>query len=122
MLTSPTGFRLVAKSDHTTGSRNIKPEVVSKMQKMARYASFCFIMGPFKGEGPVFARLSPVWPPWRAPRRSLTLACPAIFGLGLVLRLGQYGRTSLLQLGFLFQVLTRSSAGAEEPRDEFCQS
>ena len=50
MLTSPTGFLLVARLDHTTGSRNIKPEVVFKMQKMARYASFCLIMGPFKGE------------------------------------------------------------------------
>ena len=46
----------------------------------------------------------PVWPPWRAPRRRLTLTHPAIFGLGLglVLRLGQYGRPSLaIQLGFL---------------------
>jgi len=50
-------FLLVARSDHTTGSRNIKPEVVFKVQKMARYASFCLIMGPFKGEVPVFARL-----------------------------------------------------------------
>jgi len=50
---------LVAKSDHTTGSRNIKPEVVFKVQKMAGYASFCLIMGPFKAEVPVFARL---WP------------------------------------------------------------
>jgi len=39
LLTSPTGFLLVAMSDHTTGSRNIKPEVVFKVQKMARYAS-----------------------------------------------------------------------------------
>ena len=45
-----TGFLLVARSDHTTGSRNIKPEVVFKVQKMARYASFCLMMGPFKGE------------------------------------------------------------------------
>jgi len=43
-------FLLVAKSDHTTGSRNIKPELVSKVQKMARYASFCLIMGRFKGK------------------------------------------------------------------------
>jgi len=50
-------FLLVARSNHTTGSINIKPEVVFKMQKMARYASFCFIMGPFKQEVPVFARL-----------------------------------------------------------------
>jgi len=60
LLTSPTGFLLVARPNHTTGSRNIKPEVVSKVQKMARYASFCLIMGPFKGEAPVFARLWPV--------------------------------------------------------------
>jgi len=53
-------FLLVARSDHTTGSRNIKPEVVFKVQKMARYASFCLIMGPFKGEVPVVARLWPV--------------------------------------------------------------
>jgi len=43
-------FLLVPRSDHTTGSRNIKPEVVFKVQKMAPYASFCLIMGPFKGE------------------------------------------------------------------------
>ena len=49
----------------------------------------------------------PVWPPWRAPRRHLTLAHPAIFGLGLglVLRLGQYGRPSQLQLDFLFALV-----------------
>jgi len=53
---------LVARSDHTTRSRNIKLEihVVFKVQKMARYAPFCLIMGPFKGEVHVFARLSPV--------------------------------------------------------------
>ena len=49
-----------ARSDHTTGSRNIKPEVVFKVQKKARCASFCLIMDPFKGEVPVFARLWPV--------------------------------------------------------------
>jgi len=38
MLTSPTGFLLVARSDITIGSKNIKPEVVFKVQKMARYA------------------------------------------------------------------------------------
>jgi len=53
-------FLLVARSDHTTGSRNIKLEVVFKVQKMARYELFCLIMGPFKGEVPVFARLWPV--------------------------------------------------------------
>ena len=60
MLTSLTGFLLVASSDHTTRSRNIKPEVVFKVQKIARYAFFCLIMGPFKGEVPVFARLWPI--------------------------------------------------------------
>jgi len=50
LLTSPAGFLLVAWSDHTTRSRNIKPEVVFKVQEMARYASFCLIMGPFKGK------------------------------------------------------------------------
>jgi len=53
-------FLLVARSDHATGSRNIKPEVVFKVQRMAQYASFFLIMGPFKGEVPVFARLWPV--------------------------------------------------------------
>jgi len=38
----------------------LKPEVVFNVQKMAQYASFCLIVGPFKGEVPVFARLSPV--------------------------------------------------------------
>ena len=90
-------FLLVARSDHTTGSRNIKPEVVFKVQKMARYASFCLIMGPFKGEVPVFARLWPVWLPWCVLRRHLTLAglaiCPraqivsSLQVLGLALRL-----------------------------------
>jgi len=37
----------------------LKPEVVFKVQKMAGYTLFCLIMGPFKGEVPVFARL---WP------------------------------------------------------------
>ena len=66
MLTSPTGSKIIfcqlqlVRSDDTTGSRNIKPEVVFKGQKMARYASFCLIMGLFKGEVPVFARLWPV--------------------------------------------------------------
>jgi len=60
LLTSPTGFLLVARSDHTTGSKNIKPEVVFKVQEMARCALFCLIMGPFKGEVPVFARLWPI--------------------------------------------------------------
>jgi len=38
----------------------MKPEVVFKVQKMARYALFCLIMGSFKAEVPVFARLWPV--------------------------------------------------------------
>jgi len=89
-------FLLVARSDHTTRSRNIEPEVVLEVQKMAQYASFCLIMGPFKGGLPVFARLSLVWLPWRALRCRLTLAGLAILGLGLglVSRLGQYGRPS----------------------------
>jgi len=50
-------FLLVTRSDHTTGSRNIKPEVVSKVQKLTQYALFFLRMGPFKGEVPFFARL-----------------------------------------------------------------
>ena len=54
-------FLLVARLNHTTGSRNIKPEVVFNLQKMAWYAVFCLILGgPFKGKMPVFARLWPV--------------------------------------------------------------
>jgi len=49
LLTSAIGFLLVATSDHTTRSRNIKLEVVFKVQKIALYASFSLIMGPFKG-------------------------------------------------------------------------
>jgi len=41
---------LAQMSDHTTGSRNIKLEVVFKVQKIAQYASFCLIIGPFKGK------------------------------------------------------------------------
>ena len=54
------GFLSVSGLDHATGSRNIKPEVLFKVQKMARYVSFCLKIGPFKGEVPVFARLWPV--------------------------------------------------------------
>jgi len=62
LLTSPTSFLLVARSDHTTRSRNIKPEVVFKVQKNG---SICLILphnGPVQGgrEVPVFARLWPV--------------------------------------------------------------
>jgi len=48
-------------------------------------------------------RRNAVWPPWHAPKRRLTLAHPIIFGLGLglVLRLGQYGRPSLATAGLL---------------------
>jgi len=65
-------FLLVARSDHTTGSRNIKPEVVFKEQKMAQYAPFCLIMGSFRGKMPVFCQIWSVRPPWHAPRRRLT--------------------------------------------------
>jgi len=74
-----TFWQLVARLDHTTGSKNEKPEVVFKVQKVARYASFCLIMVPFNGELSVFARLSPVWLPWRASRRRLTLTGPAMY-------------------------------------------
>jgi len=98
LRTSPTS----SGSDHTTGSRNIKQEVVSKVQKMDRYASFRLIMGPFKGEVFVFATLWPV----RVRVR-------------VVLRLGQYGRPFEQQLGFLstmvhgFAVSTKSTSWLE---------
>jgi len=78
VLLAQRSFFVSCKIRSQTGSRNIKPEVVSKVQKMARYASFCLIMGPFKEEVPVFARLWPV----------------LVLGLGLeiVLRLGLCGR------------------------------
>ena len=53
-------FLLVARSDHTTGSRNIKPEVVFKVQKMARCASFGLIIGPFKGGSACFCQIMAV--------------------------------------------------------------
>ena len=89
-------FLLVARSDYTTGSINRKPEVTFKVQEIVRYASFCLIMGPFKGELPVFATLLPVQPPWHASRCHLTLMGLAILwlGLGLVSRLGQYSQPS----------------------------
>jgi len=46
---------LVARSDHTTGSRNMKPPVVFKVQKMAR--SICLI---FPHSACFFARLWPI--------------------------------------------------------------
>jgi len=60
------------KSDHTTGSRNIKREVVFKVQKMARYAQFCLIMGPFKEEVNVwilraYRKLPTLFRFWRSP-------------------------------------------------------
>jgi len=103
-------FLLVARSDHTTGSRNIQPKVVFKVQKIAQYVSFCLIMGPLKGEVPVFARLWPIQLPWHAPRYHLTLVGLEIYPqaqlvsslqvhnglelrlvLELVLQPGQYG-------------------------------
>jgi len=68
-------FPLVARSDHTTGSTNIKPEVVFKVQKMAQYASFCLIMGQFEGEVPVFAIL---WPARVRVRVSFTTGAVTI--------------------------------------------
>jgi len=49
---------------------------------MARYASFCLTMGPFKGEVHVLPDYGPL-------------------ELGLVLRLGQYGRPILATTGLL---------------------
>jgi len=43
----------------------------------------------------------PVWPPWRAPRRRLTLAHPAIFGLGLVFATGAVRSAILATAGLL---------------------
>jgi len=57
---------------------------------MARYASFCLIMGPFKGEVPVFARLWPV-------RVIVTVSFTT----------GQYGRPSWQQLGFLLSICSK---------------
>jgi len=65
-------FLFVARSDYTTENRNIKPEVVFKVQKMARGASFCLIMGSFKrGKCPFLPDYAPL-----------------VLGLGLVLQLG----------------------------------
>jgi len=49
---------------------------------MAQYAPFCLIMGPFKGEVPVFARLWPARPLWRAPRCYLSWAWQYVCGPG----------------------------------------
>jgi len=54
---------------------------------MARYASFCLIMGPFKGKVPVFARS---WPVMVRVRVSFMTE--------------QYGRPSQQQLGFLLKI------------------
>jgi len=51
------GFLSVSGLDHATGSRNIKPEVLFKVQKMARYVSFCLIMGSFKGGSAYFCQI-----------------------------------------------------------------
>jgi len=80
-------FLLAVRSDHTTGSRNVKPEVVFKVQKMARYVSFCLIMGPFKGKVPDFARLC-------SDRVRVRVS---------FIRLGQYGRTILATAGLLVE-------------------
>ena len=53
-------FLLVARLDHTTGSRNIKPEVVFEVQKMAQYASFNLTMGLYKGEMPILPDYDPL--------------------------------------------------------------
>jgi len=53
-------FLLVSRSDHKTKSRNIKPQVVFRVQVMAWCALFCLIMDRFEAEVPVFARLWPV--------------------------------------------------------------
>jgi len=42
LLTSPTGFLLVARPDHTTRSRNIKSEVVFKVQ--LENGSICLVL------------------------------------------------------------------------------
>jgi len=60
VLLAQRSFLLVARSDHATGSRNIKPELVFIVQKMARYASFFLTMDPFMGEVPVFADYGPL--------------------------------------------------------------
>ena len=60
VLLAQRSFSVSCKVGSHIGSRNIKPEVVFKVQKMARYALFCLIMDPFKGAVPVFARLWPI--------------------------------------------------------------
>ena len=53
---------------------------------------------------PGFARLWPIRPPWRAPRCRLTLAGPAILGLGL--GLGLVRSAILATAGLLVLVFT----------------
>jgi len=60
VLLAQRSFSVIAVSDNTTESRNIKPEVVSKVHIMAPYALLCLIVGPFMGEVPIFARLWPI--------------------------------------------------------------
>jgi len=73
---------LVARSDHRTGSRSIKLEVVFKVQKMARYAPFCLIMAHLRGK----CLFLPDYGPFgRRSMRRDALMGPAILGLGLVL-------------------------------------
>jgi len=95
-------FLLVARSDHTTGSKNIRLEVVFKGQKMARYAYSSLIMGPFKGKVPVFARLWPIWTAWRVSRRRLTLVGLAIFRVRVSFMTGAVRSAILATAGFLF--------------------
>ena len=76
-------FFVSCKVGYTTGSRNIKPEVDFKVQKMARYASFCLIMGPFKRNCllyQIIARSTTVACAENPPRCHLTLVGPAILG------------------------------------------
>jgi len=74
------------------------------VQKMARYASFCLIMGPFKGEVPVFARLWPIRPSWHAPRRHLRVRVRVSFTTGAV-------RSAILATaGLLVYIFTAQSA------------
>jgi len=88
-------FLLAARSDHTTGSRNIKPELVFKEQKIAWYALFCLIIDLFKGGSACF--LPDYGPPGRVRVRvSFTT--------------GQYGRPSKQQLGFLSHLVVHAQA------------
>jgi len=69
---------------------------------MARYASFCLIVGPFKGEVPVFARLWPIRPSWHAPRRHFRVRVRVSFTTGAV-------RSAILATAGLLVILCCSS-------------